>query len=303
MECIEITLNGNPDFGRKSTVQFTRNGDLVTKVYLMITLPAVSLNTVWTSTTSIPQFAWVRRLGHAIVLEAELTIGGARIDKHYSVSYDVLYELTRNTSQERGYSAMIGDVSPLTRLDTVRSDGQTLKDSYIMYVPMQFWFNKNPGLALPLIALQYHEVRIDYTFASLDSLTCRSQNLSLRDINFSQSDFLLLADFVYLDVEERNRFAQSGHEYLIEQLQFTGTESAQSESARIKLGFSHPTKYLAWAMVNGLYINSNVFLAYTHEDDWTAALNYAVESIALGMVRIDKAVAPLADTRDRKSVV
>jgi len=298
METLEVTLNGNPNFGRKSTLMFPRVGDLVSRLYVMVKLPSVSLNTAWNDSRGIPQFAWVRKIGHAIIDEVECNIGGTKMDKHYGISIDMIYELSKSASQERGYSAMIGDVPQVTRLDTVRGDNQTLKDSYTLYIPMQFWFNSVTSSALPLVSLQYHDTKMDITFASLEKITCRSKNLSLRDLNFSSSDFILLANYIYLEPSERNMFAMNHHEYLIEQLQYTGTESANSESARLKLGFSHPTKFLMWSTVNGQYNNSNSFLAYTHEQNWTNALEYAAESVGLGMVRVDLDVGPLADTTD-----
>lgn len=92
-------------------------------------------------------------------------------------------------------------------------------------------------------------------------------------------DASLLVDYIYLDSEERRRFAQVGHEYLIEQLQFTGEESVQLRNEKFKLGFNHPTKELIWALRNGLYCSEQEFLAYTHEEDWTEALNDAAKRL------------------------
>jgi len=150
MECIEHTLDGNPDFGRKSTVTIIRNGDLATRMYLLVTLDTVT----WIPRnpgTQAPRFAWVRRLGHALIKSIEVEIGGSRIDKQYGVWLDLWYELTHEVNQDRGYAAMIGDVDALTRLDEPDAQGN-IKDQYTMYIPLQFWFNRNSGLALPLIA-------------------------------------------------------------------------------------------------------------------------------------------------------
>jgi hypothetical protein len=103
-------------------------------------------------------------------------------------------------------------------------------------VPLQFWFCRNPGLALPLIALQYHEVKVKINFAPLAELTITNTAGSLSSVK-------LWADYIYLDTDERRRFAQVSHEYLIEQLQY------QSESAgsTFTLNFNHPVKELIWA--------------------------------------------------------
>ena len=136
----------------------------------------------------------------------------------------------------------------------VKADGTLLKsdspvsvDARTVYVPLQFWFCRNPGLALPLIALQYHEVKVNVEFASLSEITAEptlgTPATTAGDLNGS-----LYVDYVYLDTDERRRFAQVSHEYLIEQLQFTGDE-APSQS--IKMNFNHPVKELVWVAVNG----------------------------------------------------
>lgn len=151
METIEHTLGGNPDFGRKSTVTVLRNGDLATKMLLKIRLNAVSL--ALPSSTSRLDVAWVRRLGHALIKNVEVEIGGSRIDKQYGVWLDIWYELTHTTMQERGYRAMIGDVDDLTKETAVVSTTEAeILPEYTLYIPLQFWFNRNTGLALPLIA-------------------------------------------------------------------------------------------------------------------------------------------------------
>ena len=145
MEVIEQTLNGNPDFGRKSTVTITRNGDLVTKMYLRVDVAAV------TSKDGAGRFGWVRRLGHALIDYVEVEIGGSKIDKQYGTWLDIWHELSHTATQERGYNALIGDVPEMTRLDFAASDN-TVKAGYVLYIPLQFWFCRNTGLALPLIA-------------------------------------------------------------------------------------------------------------------------------------------------------
>jgi hypothetical protein len=110
------------------------------------------------------------------------------------------------------------------------------KDERYLYVPLQFFFNRNPGLALPLIALQYHEVKINITFGSLLP---------------TDADVQLYVDYVYLDTDERKRFAQSAHEMLIEQLQFTGDEGVKTGSNQFRLNFNHPVKELVWVVTDG----------------------------------------------------
>jgi len=258
-EVVEHTLNGNTKFGGKATATVTRNGDLATRMYLKVVLEAI--------TGLAGKLAYVHRVGHALLSEVELEIGGSKIDKQYGVWMDVWYELTRSVGQDAGYAKMVGDVAALTDLTTDNKAETTL------YIPLQFWFCRNTGLALPLIALQYHEVRVHFTFAAASTLVCYENSADVSKV--SMKDASLLVDYVYLDSEERRRFAQVGHEYLIEQLQFTGEESATNRTPKYNLGFNHPTKELVWAMRNGNFMG-NVFLGYSgngsHADEVAKAL-------------------------------
>jgi hypothetical protein len=281
METIEHTLSGTPDFGRRASVTIIRNGDLASRLYLKVRVSDVD------QPGFTGEFAWVRRLGHALLKSAEIDIGGSRIDRHYGVWLDVWYELTHSTDQERGYSAMIGDVPELTRLEGIRAGtAGRIKDEYTIYIPLPFWFCRNTGLALPLIALQYHEVRLHLEFEEAAKLGVWSGNFNVN--NLAIKDASLLVDYIYLDSEERRRFAQVGHEYLIEQLQFTGEESIQtsatdSTTGKYKLGFNHPCKELIWAVKGGNFTSGASYLAYTHSDDWSVALENAAQNIANGM--------------------
>lgn len=145
MEVIEHTLGGNPDFGKRSTVDILRNGDLCTKVLLKVKLNSVSLAVPVAENPKdqrVLSVAWTRRLGHALLKSVEIEIGGSRIDKQYGVWLDIWYELTHVQEQERGYRAMIGDVDELTKLHSVpasASETQVLPE-YTLYIPLQFWF-------------------------------------------------------------------------------------------------------------------------------------------------------------------
>lgn len=280
MESIEQTFNGNPDFGRKPTVTITRNGDLITKIYLMVRIEKVVPSCELGS-----KFAWVRRLGHALLGSVEVEIGGSKIDKQYGVWLNIWYELARDAGdKERGFSEMIGDVKELTEYNSKP------KPEYVMYIPLKFWFNRHVGLALPLIALQYHEVRLNFDFVNADQLIVANSAFKQNDMRQLQmKDAQLLVDYIYLDSEERRRFAQVGHEYLIEQVQFTGSESVQNQTGKYKLDFNHPTKELVWALRNGHYISGRKFVYYTPKN-WNSHLNDAAEKIlreSIALLNID----------------
>ena len=332
-EAIEQTFNGNPALGGKSTVQITRNGDLVTKMWLKTTAAVSGTTTVQTgvassalqvlsgtetaiqggvttnvtnltltggdgeivvtltgsgtpfdatnfavdkaiivasaattalngtytvkttSTSSITlnangnltgtneststvvtlqskttdsTFTWNADLGYALINSVELQIGGTKIDKHYGRWMHIWSQLTRHGEHDTAQAQLIGP-------ETVSTTSNAL------YVPLQFFCCRNDGLALPLIALQYHDVRLEFDFSAAGSVASSATGVTIANTT-------LLVNYVYLDSEERKRFAQASHEYLIEQLQFTGVESVTvSKAEKIRLNFNHPVKELVWA--------------------------------------------------------
>jgi hypothetical protein len=221
IESIQQTFNGNPSLGQRVTCQISRNGDLVHKVYLEANI----------SVTSILQGnANYKALGHRIIKQVELEIGGQMIDRQYGEWMYIWNELSLPKGKKDGFfKKMIGD--------------EAVEDQKV-YVPLEFWFCRNIGLALPLIALQYHEVKINITFNS---------QLSAEPKISAISDVTLWADYIFLDTDERRRFAQLSHEYLIEQVQIGGGEQmAATTSAEIKskLSFNHPVKELVWVIAD-----------------------------------------------------
>lgn len=208
------------------------------------------------------KFAWVDRIGHAIMESIEVKIGGHKIDKHYGDWINIWYELTGNHSMEKVYFRLIGNVPELTTFD------RSIKPSYLLRVPLQFWFCRFSGLSLPLVALEYHNVSIHIKFRKFEEL-CYIENKKLStdpDINIKYSkvdDGLtldevpgelgvniqanLLIDYIYLDSPERRRFAQSSHEYLIEQLQFLEKTNVTQQNIQFNINnFVHPSKEIVW---------------------------------------------------------
>ena len=217
IEAIQQTFNGNPGYGNRVTCQISRNGDLIHRMYLAVDMSAETEEVC-------PYF------GLRLVDYVELEIGGQKIDKQYSHWMYVWNELSLPVSKRDGYKKMVG------------GDGGVLKDKTNdqLYIPLEFWFCRNVGLALPLIALQYHEVKVNILFQTADK--CKGTADALGDLGATS----LWVDYIFLDTDERRRFAQLSHEYLIEQLQFTGTESISGTQAKPKLSFNHPCKELYW---------------------------------------------------------
>jgi hypothetical protein len=220
MESIEQTFNGAVGFNKKATCTISRNGDLIHRIYLQVEFDAGCKLNSWA--------------GHKLIKSVEIEIGGQRIDKHYGDWLHIWNELTQTAGHYSGYKAMVSG-SEFAFGATAATDW----DKQVLFIPLQFWFCRNPGLALPLIALQYHEVKINVEFAPSADVLDAAASTAGAGIASAQ----LFVDYIYLDTDERRRFAQVSHEYLIEQLQFTGDEAA---SPKIKLNFNHPVKELIW---------------------------------------------------------
>jgi hypothetical protein len=234
MENIQQTVNGTATNSGRVSVTIARNGDLVGNMY--VALPTSAGTQTLTSTNAAFDMCWVAERAIAAV---ELTIGGQRIDKHYQTWFRLYAECFLGESDKINYGKMTS--SPAFT-------GDTSTNKTYVYLPLLFFFNRNPGLYLPLIALQYHEVRLDFDLTNY-----------ITSYFGASPTFEVWANYIYLDTEERRRFAQKGHEYLIEQVQHTGGDSLGSTASTVRLSFNHPVKELVWCYQNGTTTqNSNL---------------------------------------------
>ena len=233
MEVIEQTVNGSAGNDGRLSVTIARNGDLIGDMFLELTTIGTLSSRAGDNT--VVSGCWC---AERAIKDIELTIGGQRIDKHYQIWWRLYSELYLSADKKANYAKMTTNANAANSSDQV-------------YLPLLFFFNRNPGLYLPLIALQYHEVRIDFDLAS----------------EFTQyhstSGFHVWGNYVYLDTEERRRFAQKGHEYLIEQVQHTGadsvTPSTSSQVKQIRLSYNHPVKELVWCYNSGSSSNNGMW--------------------------------------------
>jgi len=288
MECIEQTMSGTAAFGSEVSVTISRNGDLVNRMYLEHAMTFESTTAATTDNTLLCE-----RYGDSLIKECEIEIGGQKIDKHISMWNRVWSDLTEfNPTGLLGYgpaltttpiTAVNGASGTLQQLMTGNglglsnggtgtasafgvADGGvvngftytngTTVDVGTIFLPLQFWFCRNPGLALPLIALQYHEVKVKMTFETKANLarsmhqTTNGTVIAFAEVAAPVSpNFNLWCDYIYLDTDERRRFAQVSHEYLIEQLQYS-ENTVTSASTSIALNFNHPVKELIWCTRN-----------------------------------------------------
>jgi hypothetical protein len=290
IESIEQTFNGQADFGRRVQCVISRNGDLAYRTYLQVTLPEINqlmgVGAYIAGEGTGVYARWLDFPGEQLIAQVEVEIGGQRIDRQYGDWMHIWNQLTMSAEQQRGYFQMVGNTTQLTFItDPSFADVDGPCDSLAprqvcaprnalpettLYIPLQFWFCTNPGLALPLIALQYHEVKINLDIRPIDECLWAVTTLSCAapgapptaatqyapgrpvpaTIAYNQSLVAasLYVDYVFLDTDERRRMAQNPHEYLITQLQFTGDESVGSSSNKIKLNFNHPVKELVWVV-------------------------------------------------------
>lgn len=243
-------IRSHRNFGQRFTTQISRNGDLIWKVYLEATLPEL------TSTDAGTQ-CWTRRIGEVMIDYVEVQIGGQTIDRQYGQWLTLWQELTQPAELSDTYNVMIGNTSVLT------TEASTVPSAEI-YVPLQFWFCQSPGLALPLIALQYHEVVINIQLLNFSQLVVSSNGTPT---TASLTAASLWVDYIFLDTDERRQFAQIPHEYLITQLQFTGAQYFASTNVTQQLTFNHPCKELVW--VTQLASNISTTVAGNPVNRWT----------------------------------
>ena len=272
VESIEVTFNGQADFNKRVTAVINRNADLMYKTYLQVVLPEVAPTGGANS-----EVRWVHYIGHQLINQVEVEIGGQRIDRQYGDWMQIWTQLATEAGSVRALNSLIGQTADLQFPTNPQgqvtpapcSSGGSLKTcgstqslpAKTLYIPLQFWFCRNPGVAIPLIALQYHEVRINVEFNPIQ--LCGWQGIQANTGTNAGSSFpqqslaaaSLYVDYCYLDTEERRRFAQQSHEYLIEQVQYTGAESITSSSNKVQLNFNHPVKELFWVVQRDSFVD------------------------------------------------
>jgi len=238
VESQPMYFDGTPDFGKRITCLVPRRGDLLSQIVLEVTLPAITL-------TTGDAVSYVNSIGHALIQEITIEVGEQEIDRQNGEWMEIWSSYTTTSDKQTGFYNMIGKVDGFTT--------PNLFGPLKLYVPLQFWFCRNPGLALPLIALQYHPVRINLTLRplsqlfyspSLTSPACTTLEITPASI----TELMLWGDYIHLDVEERRRFVSTTHEYLIEQIQYTAQIPVPpgASSALLRMEFNHPLRELFW---------------------------------------------------------
>lgn len=257
MEPFRINFSGQVQWGTKQTALVGRHADLLYSTYVEVTLPlSTSVNGV------LAPYYWNNDqgyLGYNLIHHVELDVGGQLIDRMYSEFMVLWSQLTMDTAQLAKLKKMLSgpcvtDNGPsLLKYGTKCAEDGRQQKMNVLYIPLPFFFTRNPGAALPLIALQYHEVKINVIWnepqyitgnftSSIDGLYRPIQQLP------QAVQAALYIDYIYLDTEERRRMAQASHEYLIEQTQFNEDKGIRGSNNRIDLTFNHPVKELLWVV-------------------------------------------------------
>lgn len=230
---------------------------------------------------TIESLRWTNSIGHALIRNVELEIGGIRIDRHESDYMDIMTEFTLPEEKRAGFNDMIGRYENYDLYDNSFQDGRTL------FIPLRFSFCQSPGLSLPLVSLVYPTVVVNFDFRNYTELVRSTTPVTtLTHLTTGETpsmDCRFYATFILLDTEERRLFANRPHEYLISQCQFTGDKpvivDANNPNLNVKLDltFSHPVKELIWVYQTAPSYNSNIVTTEyaTQGNDW---FNYSLPS-------------------------
>ncbi len=252
MESIPIYFDQSLIFGKKSSVIIPRKGDLLHSLVLELRLPSLGGNDI----------SWINCAGHSLIKEITLEIGGVKIDSHTGEFLEILSNLELPEEKRVGYQKMVGKHEYYNKYSQ--------SNETRLYIPLQFWFCRQIAQSLPLVAMQYHEVKISVTLREFSEAWYSGSTMSNQPVPVMDIEGRLLCDFIFLNSNERRMIAQKEHSYLIEQLQIQdGNGIGQNTvSDNIHLDFNHPVKDLFW-----IYRAEDVSLT----NDWfnfSKTLNY-----------------------------
>ena len=234
-ECITCPFGGDPRQGGKSTAIIERHGDLIQEAFITADLYIVNSARL----KDYPEATNVAYAGERLIESVDLYIGQQQIDKHYQRWWRLFSELNHDDAKKAQYSKM-------TSPDSVG----TCK----IYLPLIFFFNRNPGLALPLVSMPNQQVRIVFNWNNEEAIWTGADGTS----TVTPNSIRFWVNYIYLDDEERKIMTDRDQSYLIDQVQFSGGEHIPAVSAtgagavihRVPLNFKHPVKELVWCFPN-----------------------------------------------------
>lgn len=281
-ECQPMYFDGTPNFGQRITCLVPRRGDLLGRVYLDVTLPQIY-------DASGNALSYTNAIGHALITEITFEVGEQEIDRQTGEWMEIWTQMTTPAGQRDALNQMIGRldqyIAPQTSTGVNNIAPGPSSEGLRLLIPLQFYFCNNPGLYLPLLALQYSPIRINITLTPLQQLFFANPFLYpalVPDPANDQSNWkpacqisvdctsqivnmMLWGEYVYLDVEERRMFVSTSHEYLIEQVQYTPPYAltGQQTTATISVEFNHPIKEFFFVAQRDEMINRNEWFNYS----------------------------------------
>ena len=214
--------------------------------------------------SNLEYFSWIENLGFNIINKCSILIGGSKITEFDSDFLNVYYSLNNKFKLLNLFNKMIGNVSELTNYDN------KTKPNYTLYIPLPFWFNNHNGNTLPLVSLKYHDVEFYCEFSSLNKCCFYNGQNNLSNIIQFDSGCSILVDYIFLDADERKKFAQFSHEYLIQTTQNIFSSEINSNKLSLPINFMHPIKELYWfiketSLVKKYKLNNLYYLLYVFE--------------------------------------
>ena len=255
IECLQVNNNNDYSINEKTiNYKVPRYGDLLYKCHLEIDVPSQSGIT--------PTYIqYCNNTAHSYMKQIDVEIGEKCIDRQYGKFYDIQNSLNDIYDEE---NIMIN--KHYRKQFYLENNVSLIENNLVL--PLHFWFCKNPGLALPLIALQYHDVNFKITYRGIKDIINSSNDIS--NLTSNPPSIKLWCNFIYLDTDERRKFTQISHEYLIEQVQFNEIPF----SSNVSLNLYHPVKELKWVIQNNTAIQSgkgnvDAILNIQSKNNWT----------------------------------
>ena len=223
------------------------------------------------------KFSWNKDLAYNIIKKADLEIGGNIIDSQYSEWLYLWNQLFETSIKKYNVNKLHSKHLNVYDYNSIP------KDSFKIYIPLKFFFNRNIGMSLPLISIMSQNINIIIKLNNLNNLIYTDYvNDDLKN-KIKLNNISIIAKYIFLDQDERVKFANSKHEYLIEQTRLSTYLINKTDVININLDISHPTKYLIWTIQNNNFIEKyKLYNSFVSEIDYDEDNNYPILKISKG---------------------
>lgn len=257
-ETVQVSFDaGSVQFGQETTATLERTGDLISKIVLVIQL---------NEKTTISQWGYVDRIGHAIIDEIKIRVGQSDVDIQQSDWIDIYQRITKDKSQEENYNKMIGNIPSMKKITTSH-------DKYRLYIPLEFWTGRNTSSTFPICSLINQQFQISVKLKNAIDIINYYGSIppTNEDLPIISTGYFLV-DYIYLEKEELDLFMNTALDYAIDIVQDM-TDTIHSANSKVNLIFDKPTKYLIWHANLDRYHNRNEFMVWAHDNNWEKARN------------------------------